>query len=190
MFFHLFVVNQKELCVRSCLMANPDLQLLFSHTYLSFSAHPRTQSRCRCHNRAERLLLSVRCFYTARSLGLASSKANQPNKKAAHSWHQMIWNWFIDWKGKKQRQQQQQKHEKKKRKQPPKNKSYEIISCLLQPFWTQQPFGERFWEGKLTAGSVQYFFYLQMPKNVAKSSSAEETSQGLNNIFSLKKHRE
>lgn len=85
MLFHLFVVNQKELCVRSCLMANPDLQLLFSHTYLSFSAHPRTQSRCQCHNRAERLLLSVRCFYIARSSGLASSKASQPNKKAAHS---------------------------------------------------------------------------------------------------------
>lgn len=81
-FFHLFVVNQKELCVRSCLMANPDLQLLFSHTYLSFSAHPRTQSRCRCHNRPESLLLRARDCYTARSLGLASSKANQTNRKS------------------------------------------------------------------------------------------------------------
>lgn len=82
MFFHLFVMNQKELCVRSCLMANPDLQLLFSHAYLSFSAHPHTQSRCRCHKRPESLLLSTRDCYTVRSLGLASSKANQPNKKS------------------------------------------------------------------------------------------------------------
>lgn len=81
-FFHLFVMNQKELCVRSCLMANPDLQLLFSHTYLSFSAHPRAQSRCRCRSRPERLLLSARGSYTARASGPASSKANQPNTKS------------------------------------------------------------------------------------------------------------
>lgn len=147
MFFHLFVVNQKELCVRSCLMANPDLQLLFSHTYLSFSAHPRTQSRCRCHNRAERLLLSVRCFYTARSLGLASSKANQPNKKAAHSWHQMIWNWFIDWKGKKQRQQQQQKHEKKKENNHQKTNHMRSSVACCSPSGLNRLSGKGFGKG-------------------------------------------
>lgn len=57
--FHLFVMNQKELRVGSCLMAIPALQLLFSHTYFSFPAHGHTQSRCRCHSRPERLLLSV-----------------------------------------------------------------------------------------------------------------------------------
>lgn len=119
MFFHLFVVNQKELCVRSCLMANPDLQLLFSHTYLSFSAHPRTQSRCRCHNRPERLLLSARGCYTARSVGLASSKANQPNKKSC------LPSTSDDLKPVYRLKRQK--------------KAYEIISCLLQSFGAQQP---------------------------------------------------
>lgn len=126
-FFHLFVVNQKELCVRSCLMANPDLQLLFSHTYLSFSAHPRTQSRCRCHNRPESLLLRARDCYTARSLRLASSKANQTNRKSCL----LLTSDDL-------------KPVYRLKKQKKKKSAYEISSCLLQAFWAQQPL---WWKG-------------------------------------------
>lgn len=142
MFFHLFVVNQKELCVRSCLMANSDLQLLFSHTYLSFSAHPCTQSRCRCHNRPESLLPSERGCYTARSSGLASSKANQPNKKrclplTSDDLKPVYW------------LKRQKKHMRSS-----------VVCC--SPSALSGAFGERFWERKIAVESAQYFSYLRV----------------------------
>lgn len=162
MFFHLFVMNQKELCVRSCLMANPGLQLLFSHTYLSFSAHPYAQSRCRCHNRAESLLLSARGCYAARSSGLASSKANQPNKKSC----------FLltsDDLKPVYRLKRQKKHMRSS-----------VVCC--SPCGLSSLFGERFWERKITPETAQYFSYFS---SVAKSSSAQETPQGTDNTFSF-----
>lgn len=143
MFFHLFVVNQKELCVRTCLMANPDLQLLFSHTYLSFSAHPRTQSRCRCHNRPESRLLSMRNCYTARSLGLASSKTNQPNKKSClllTSDDLKLVYWL----------KRQKKHMRSS-----------VVCC--SPSGLGSLFGERFQERKITAESAQHFSCFWVP---------------------------
>lgn len=140
MFFHLFVMNQKELCVRSCLMANPDLQLLFSHTYLSFSAHPYAQSRCQCHNRAESLLLSARDCYTARSSSLASSKANQPNKKSC----------FLltsDDLKPVYRLKREKKH-----------MTSSVVCC--SPCGLSSLFGERFWERKNNSRKRTIFFLL------------------------------
>lgn len=146
-FFHLFVVNQKELCVRSCLMANPDLQLLFSHTYLSFSAHPRTQSRCRCHNRTESRLLSARGCYTARSLGLASSKASQPNKKSCLLLTSDDLKPVYRLKRKKKNQTQ---------KIPKKHMRSSAVCCSHSGL--RSLFGERFWEKKITAKKCMVFF--------------------------------
>lgn len=138
MFFHLFVMNQKELCVRSCLMANPDPQLLFSHTYLSFPAHPGAQSRCRCRSGPERLLLSARACDTARSWGLASSKANQPNKKSC----------FLLTSDDLKLLYRLKRQKKRKRSS---------VVCG-RPCSLSSLFGERFWE-KITSESAQCFSY-------------------------------
>ena len=61
-------------CVRSCLMANSDSQLLFSHTYLSFFAHLLAQ-------RPGGFLLNVRYFRISRPSGLASGRCKQTNKR-------------------------------------------------------------------------------------------------------------
>lgn len=159
-------MNQKELRVRSCLMANPDPQLLFSHTYLSFPAHPRAQSRCRCHSRPERLLLRARGSHTARSSGLASSKANQPNKKRCFLLTsddlKLVY-----------RLKRQKKHMRSS-------------EACCRPCGLSSLLGERFWKRKITPESPQCFSYFS---SLAKSSSAEETPQGAENIFSFKKRQ-
>lgn len=66
--------KKKTNCVRSCLMANSDPQLLFSRTYLSFFAHLLAQ-------RPEGFLLNVRYFYTSGPSGLASGRCKQTNKR-------------------------------------------------------------------------------------------------------------
>ena len=144
MLFHLFVVNQKGLCVRSCLMANPDLQLLFSHTYFSFSAHPRTQSRCRCHDRPESLLPSASRCYAARSLGLASGKANQPNKKScllltSDDLKPVYW----------------------LKRQKERMWGHQLSAAVL--LGSVGDFGERFWERRIAAENAQYFSYFWVP---------------------------
>ena len=82
--FHLSVENQKKKkiqknptqhnCVRSCLMANSESQLLFSHTYLSFFARLLAQ-------RPGGFLLNVRYFHISGPSGLASGRCKQTNKR-------------------------------------------------------------------------------------------------------------
>lgn len=61
-------------CVRSCLMANSESQLLFSHTYLSFFARLLAQ-------RPGGFLLNVRYFHISGPSGLASGRCKQTNKR-------------------------------------------------------------------------------------------------------------